>query len=110
MRASTSGSTKLRHVAYAGGWKKFEPLWDWVIRARRVNQMLPLLEKVLAEFGQRSSATDGAGEESLAHTRGNSHPLHSRCFTRLDAAAQAKGNSIPYDSLARNESAVLGSW
>jgi len=36
-----------RHLAYAGGWKKFEPLWDWVIRARRVRQLLPLLEGVL---------------------------------------------------------------
>ena len=25
----------LRHLAYAAGWKKFEPLWDVVIRARR---------------------------------------------------------------------------
>ena len=24
---------RARHLAYAGGWKKFEPLWDWVIRA-----------------------------------------------------------------------------
>jgi hypothetical protein len=38
---------RLRHVAYAGGWKKFEPLWDWVIRARRVPRALPLLETVL---------------------------------------------------------------
>ena len=25
----------LRHLAYAAGWKKFEPLWDFIIRARR---------------------------------------------------------------------------
>ncbi|HVQ29629.1 MAG TPA: radical SAM protein [Vicinamibacteria bacterium] len=37
----------LRHFAYAAGWKKFEPLWDWVIRARRVTRMLPVLEAVL---------------------------------------------------------------
>jgi radical SAM superfamily enzyme YgiQ (UPF0313 family) len=42
---------KLRHVAYAGGWKKFEPLWDWVIRAKRVTSMLPVLEAVLTGFG-----------------------------------------------------------
>ena len=34
-----------RHLAYAGGWKKFEPLWDLVIRARRVGAMLPVLER-----------------------------------------------------------------
>lgn len=37
-----------RHFAYAAGWKKFEPLWDVVIRARRVMHMRPVLERVLA--------------------------------------------------------------
>jgi radical SAM superfamily enzyme YgiQ (UPF0313 family) len=45
----------MRHVAYAGGWKKFEPLWDWVIRARRVSKMLPVLEGVLTGFGKHPS-------------------------------------------------------
>jgi hypothetical protein len=43
----------LRHFAYAAGWKKFEPLWDFIIRARRVAGMLPLLESILSEFGIR---------------------------------------------------------
>lgn len=43
---------RLRHVAYAGGWKKFEPLWDWVIRAKRVTRMLPALEAILSGFGR----------------------------------------------------------
>jgi radical SAM superfamily enzyme YgiQ (UPF0313 family) len=38
---------RLRHLAYAGGWKKFEPLWDWAIRARKVSHALPVLETVL---------------------------------------------------------------
>ncbi len=56
-----SSSTKetlqgqLRHIAYAGGWKKFEPLWDWVIRIQRVTHLLPLLETILAGFGQHAS-------------------------------------------------------
>ena len=41
----------LRHLAYAGGWKKFEPLWDLVIRAKRVAAFLPLLESLLAGTG-----------------------------------------------------------
>ena len=40
---------RLRHVAYAAGWKKFEPLWDAVIRARRGGMMLPVLEAGLSE-------------------------------------------------------------
>jgi len=46
----------LRHFAYAAGWKKFEPLWDVVIRAKRAGMMLPVLETILSEFGRRSNA------------------------------------------------------
>ena len=46
----------LRHLAYAAGWKKFEPLWDFVIRARRAGAMLPALEAILSEFGRRPPA------------------------------------------------------
>ena len=46
----------LRHFAYAAGWKKFEPLWDLVIRAKRAGMMLPVLESILSEFGRRPAA------------------------------------------------------
>src|SRR6266540_6425442 len=49
--AKDSWSERMRHVAYAGGWKKFEPMWDWIIRAKRATRMLPVLEAVLAGFG-----------------------------------------------------------
>jgi len=48
---------RARHIAYAGGWKKCEPLWDLVIRAKRVCNFGGLLEAVLAGFG-------GSGGES----------------------------------------------
>ena len=48
----------LRHFAYAAGWKKFEPLWDLVIRARRAGMMLPVLETILSEFGRRRNRSD----------------------------------------------------
>ncbi len=37
-------SGRLRHLAYAGGWKKFEPLWDVLIRSGQVLHALPVLE------------------------------------------------------------------
>ena len=46
----TEFSNQIRHLAYTGGWKKFEPVWDWVIRAKRVASFLPVLETVLAGF------------------------------------------------------------
>jgi radical SAM superfamily enzyme YgiQ (UPF0313 family) len=59
---------RLRHAAYAGGWKKFEPAWDLVIRARRASTMLPVLESVLAAFGLRAGAEAPAvaGQPALA--------------------------------------------
>ena len=52
----------LRHAAYAAGWKKFEPMWDLVIRAKRTALMLPVLESVLGEFGRRDTrAVDAKG-------------------------------------------------
>jgi radical SAM superfamily enzyme YgiQ (UPF0313 family) len=48
----------MRHIAYTGGWKKFEPLWDWVIRAKKVATFLPLLESVLNRFGSLKRQTN----------------------------------------------------
>ena len=42
----------IKHFTYAGGWKKFEPLWDWVIRAKRAGALLPALEAILSGFGK----------------------------------------------------------
>jgi len=39
---------QLKHFFYASGWKKFEPVWDKLIRARRLAQVTPLLEAVLS--------------------------------------------------------------
>jgi radical SAM superfamily enzyme YgiQ (UPF0313 family) len=47
--------SRLRHLAYAAGWKKFEPAWDLLIRLRRAGTMLPALEAILTEFGNRPS-------------------------------------------------------
>lgn len=41
---------RVRHLAYAGGWKKCEPLWDLAIRTRQVLHALPLLEATLSGF------------------------------------------------------------
>lgn len=45
--AQQGPAERLRHLAYVGGWKKCDLLWDWVIRAKRVTGFLPLLEALL---------------------------------------------------------------
>ena len=58
-RASLHHGTRkhqAKHFFYAAGWKKFEPLWDLIIRSRRLTQMTPLLEGVLsrASWGKKN--------------------------------------------------------
>lgn len=48
--------SRLRHLAYSGGWKKFEPLWDWVIKTKRVAGFIPLLEAILSGVSSNSKA------------------------------------------------------
>jgi radical SAM superfamily enzyme YgiQ (UPF0313 family) len=59
-----------KHFFYAAGWKKFEVVWDLVIRARQLNWMTPVLEAVLARVteqgaGARLQATETAPVELL---------------------------------------------
>jgi radical SAM superfamily enzyme YgiQ (UPF0313 family) len=65
-----SASDRLRHVAYAGGWKKFEPLWDLAIRTRQVLRGMPLLETVLSSFGKRASRETDRDLPELAQQPG----------------------------------------
>lgn len=51
-----SGRHRAKHFFYAAGWKKFEPLWDLVIKTRRLTAMTPLLEAVLAKVTGPSAA------------------------------------------------------
>jgi len=71
--AHDSVLSALRHFAYAAGWKKFEPLWDLVIRAQRAGMMLPMLETILTEFGRRGANSPRA---RTALTLGSIHLSH----------------------------------
>jgi radical SAM superfamily enzyme YgiQ (UPF0313 family) len=50
-----------KHFFYAAGWKKFEPLWDMVIRAKRLALMTPLLEGVLSKATNEGPRTKNEG-------------------------------------------------
>ncbi|QEM09473.1 B12-binding domain-containing radical SAM protein [Mucilaginibacter rubeus] len=41
---------KLKHFFYAGGWKKFEPVWNFLIKTKSLNNTLPALETVLTKI------------------------------------------------------------
>jgi radical SAM superfamily enzyme YgiQ (UPF0313 family) len=50
-----------KHFFYASGWKKFEPLWDLMIRMRQLTHVTPLLEGVLSKV----TSTDQKPAEKL---------------------------------------------
>jgi radical SAM superfamily enzyme YgiQ (UPF0313 family) len=57
----------LRHLAYTAGWKKFEPVWDLLIRAKRVARMMPLLERILdGGAARRMNRSENPSEEGTA--------------------------------------------
>lgn len=44
---------RLRHLAYAGGWRKCEPLWGLVVRAKGLPLFAPALEGILSGLDRR---------------------------------------------------------
>jgi radical SAM superfamily enzyme YgiQ (UPF0313 family) len=78
--ASTKDSLRgrLRHTAYAAGWKKFEPLWDLVIRAKRIGSTLPVLEAILAGFGAERPESAPSGKTLVPpQSRGITSPVEA---------------------------------
>jgi radical SAM superfamily enzyme YgiQ (UPF0313 family) len=53
---------QVKHFFYAAGWKKFEPVWDLLIRARQLTHVTPLLEGVLSRVSSSTADhQDSAG-------------------------------------------------
>jgi radical SAM superfamily enzyme YgiQ (UPF0313 family) len=50
-----------KHFFYALGWKKFEPLWDLMIRLRQLPQVTPLLEAVLSKVTGQATESRSLG-------------------------------------------------
>ena len=61
---------RAKHFFYSSGWKKFEPLWDAVIKSRRLAAMTPLLEGVLSKVsGGKGKARSVTPAEAGASVR-----------------------------------------
>lgn len=85
---------QIRHFFYAAGWKKFEPLWDFIIRARQLNRITPILERILSNITRTktrhaenypvSVATiESTGPESLAAISTNNQADNTRVMDEL---------------------------
>ncbi|MEM1046179.1 MAG: radical SAM protein [Pseudomonadota bacterium] len=68
--ALTHGNARhrLKHFCYTAGWRKFEPLWDIVIRTRNLSRTTPFLEFVLSKVTEvnhgHSTASDRPTEKT----------------------------------------------
>jgi radical SAM superfamily enzyme YgiQ (UPF0313 family) len=80
-RAKTTTAGTLRHLAYAAAWKKCEPLWDVVIRAKQVFRALPLLEALLGSGDPNRSSAAGSSETVRAGVDRNSRETLPRTTT-----------------------------
>lgn len=74
-QAHATVSRGLKHLAYAGGWKRLEPMWDRVIRSRHLSRMRPVLESVLAtvdvlQRGGPAEARPGLGPDAAPQPQG----------------------------------------
>ena len=56
-----SAKHRAKHFFYAAGWKKFEPVWDLVIKAKRLGVMTPMLEAVLSKVSREERARADRG-------------------------------------------------
>lgn len=55
----------LKHFCYSGGWKKFEPLWNFLIKTQSLNNMLPLLERILSKVNNKSNFASEQKESQI---------------------------------------------
>lgn len=46
---------QIKHLFYTGGWKKFEGIWNMIIKFGKINSMLPILEKLLNEVNRKKN-------------------------------------------------------
>lgn len=74
-----SATDTIRHLMYTGGWKKFEPFWNVVIKTGKVSKMLPVLESVLSDFG-RFTGINSKGIKGVRHEYRSLKGLMNRKF------------------------------
>ncbi|MBF8964966.1 B12-binding domain-containing radical SAM protein [Pontibacter sp. FD36] len=85
---------KLKHLLYSGGWKKFEPLWNFMIKSKNLNEMLPLLEAILSKVGSGDKEHPKSEMSITSHTQTETSELAST-FSPLPVIDGHQLKSIP---------------
>ena len=55
----------LKHFFYSGGWKKFEAVWNFLIKTKNLNNMLPVLESILSKVKKTDTIQEDAEEQNI---------------------------------------------
>jgi radical SAM superfamily enzyme YgiQ (UPF0313 family) len=69
-RASTQHDSLkhiIKHFMYSGGWKKFESVWNLLIKTKNLNNMLPLLESILSKVNYHEGKSEKALPQELTN-------------------------------------------
>ncbi len=99
LRASAAHPTlerRVEHVLYGAGWKKFEAVWNVLIRMRQLARARPLLEAVLggARRPPRGSRSGYAGAAATPRARQPSHVSRSASAS-MNAAMNGPTSNSP---------------
>jgi radical SAM superfamily enzyme YgiQ (UPF0313 family) len=92
-----------KHFFYASGWKKFEALWDFLIRTRQLTRVTPLLEAVLSRVSSKGIESGKKLDETQhsLSTETISHSVSSPAASRLPIPAPM----LPKRRFRRSETA-----
>ncbi|HNW00033.1 MAG TPA: hypothetical protein PKL06_11730, partial [Chitinophagales bacterium] len=66
----------LKHFFYTAGWKKFEGVWNFLIKTDQLSYMLPVLEAVLSNIQPKQRLPE-AKVEKMIPLPVNDHPLRA---------------------------------
>lgn len=67
LRSSTNHDSLkhiVKHFLYTGGWKKFEVVWNFLIKTKNLGNMLPLLESILSKVDYKNKPENQIRSES----------------------------------------------
>ena len=84
--AKTNLRDRLRHLVFSSSLRGWRPVWSWIIRHRRLRNLVPIMEWVLEAFGRYPGGDQVRGVPDLNCVRENASARQEVDRRLLDAA------------------------